>query len=161
MGERKWTSLSWSASPTAMEAATDDSGCSLSRRTDRGLRCGEKLRLLFSGIPDQAGIIGATLVDRGVPILGIPEPGSKAVHERELGSAGVEVGVHEVCGTDRGKVFRIKQPNHNGRLGYAGKPDGDVVGAGAVKILVQAIMEQVVRQAAAVAPAWVGGTNPD
>src|SRR6266699_1057223 len=67
--------------------------------------------LIRSGVPDQARTVRATFVDREVPILRAPEPGGVAVEKRELCSTGVEVGVHEVCGADRGQVFRIKQPD--------------------------------------------------
>ena len=70
--------------------------------------------LICSGIPDQARIVRATFVDREVPIQGAPEPGGVAVEERKLCSTGVEVGVREICGADRGQVLRIKQPDHSG-----------------------------------------------
>ena len=81
-----------------------------------------------------------------------------AVQEGELSAAAVEIGMDKVRRTDAGNILGVKKPNNGGRISDLAQSDlGQIVGAGAVMLLIQAVVKKI----ETTTTTFVAGANPN
>lgn len=107
--------------------------------------------------PAKMGRIGVRPVASDIPKVGDGKAGDMAIEEKKLRATGMKVGVGEAPGADRGQVFGIEKPDQETRLGNGVEANGRLCGAGAVHVLIEAVVEEV----SSVAATAIGGAEPE
>ena len=107
--------------------------------------------------PNQLCIICSPALGREIPVIDIPEPPGVAIEKSKLCAAIVQVGVDVVLLSDARKASVVKQPNR--RDGPADRRDfyRPIIFSGAVDVLIEAVMEQVIP----IAALGIGRANPN
>jgi len=102
-------------------------------------------------------VVGVRAVPVKIPIGRAGEAGHVTVKEEKVGAARMQVGVGEIRGTHAGKILGIEKPDEAGGIGDSRESDRPLGGAGAIDVLIQAVVKQIV----SVASSAIAGAEPE